>query len=120
MLYHKNKNENIDCSRAMSHSFLLIFHHPLLLPSSCSFPWRLLLETATWRHLYCVFTYIYSLLIDKYISECRNVAVRFLCVLLVYLCRSSGNLFFFDKSSPPLFCVIHNSLLSLSTWSQYI
>ena len=37
---------------------------PLLL-SSHSFPWWLLLETVMWLHLYSVFTYIYSLLIEK-------------------------------------------------------
>ena len=36
-----------------------------LLPSSCSFPWWLLLETVMWGHLYCVFTYIYTFLLTK-------------------------------------------------------
>ena len=35
-------------------------------------------------HLYCVFTYIYSLLIEKYLCECRNVSVKFAFCLLVY------------------------------------
>ena len=53
---------------------------PLLLPSS--FPWCLLFKTLIWRHIYCVFTYIHSLLNDKdlcvlkcinYISMCSFI-----------------------------------------------
>jgi hypothetical protein len=46
----------------------------------------------TWRHLYCVFTFIYSLLIEKDLSESRKVTVKF---PYVYLCLSSGELFVF-------------------------
>ena len=35
------------------------------------------------RYLYCVFTYIYSLLIEKDICDCPNVPVFLLCV---YMC----------------------------------
>ena len=45
-----------------------------LLPSSCSFPWWLLLKIVTWCHLY-----IYSLMIEKEPCECQNVSVNFLC-----------------------------------------
>ena len=50
----------------------------------------------TWCHLYCVFTYIYSLLILKDISDCQNVSVKLLCV---YVCLSSRDLFIFLASS---------------------
>ena len=40
-----------------------------------------LLETVTWRHLYNVFTYIYSLLIEKDLRKSRNVSVKFLFAL---------------------------------------
>ena len=40
--------------------------------------------------------YIYFLLIEKDICDCRNVLIKFPCV---YLCLSSGDLFiFFGKS----------------------
>ena len=45
-----------------------------------------LTETLTWRRLYCVFTYIYSLPIEKDICDFRNVSVKLPCV---YLCLSS-------------------------------
>ena len=53
----------------------------------------LLFETVMCRHLFCVFTYIYSVVIDKDICGCRNVSVKFPCV---YLCLSSGDLFIFS------------------------
>ena len=37
-----------------------------------------------------MFTYIYSLLIEKDICDCRNVSIKFPCV---YMCLSSGDLF---------------------------
>jgi hypothetical protein len=46
-------------------NFLSIFPPSPPLFHFSSFPWRLLLETLSWCHLYCVITYIYSLLIDK-------------------------------------------------------
>ena len=46
----------------------------------------------TWCHLYCVFTYIYSLLIEKDIYDCWNVLVKLPCV---YVCFSSRDLFIF-------------------------
>ena len=69
----------------------------------------------TWHHLYCVFTYSYSLLIEENICDCRNVSVRLPCV---YLCISSGDLLIFSarvSSFYSYFCVIHNSVLSPST-----
>ena len=42
--------------------------------------------------LYCVFTYIYSHLMEKDICDCRNISVNFLCV---YVCHSSRDLFIF-------------------------
>ena len=51
-------------------------------------------KTPTWRHLYHVFTYIYSLLIEKDIYECRNISNKFPCI-----CEIS----FFGKSFPFLF-----------------
>ena len=57
---------------------------------------ELCLDTVMWRHLFCVFAYIYSLLIEKDICDCRNISVKFLCV---YVCLLSGDLFiFFSKS----------------------
>ena len=47
--------------------------------------------TVTWSRLYCVFTYIYSLLIEKDIFDCRNVPGKLPCV---YLYLSSWDLFF--------------------------
>ena len=35
------------------------------------------LTDAMWCHLYCVFTYIYSLLIEKDICNCQNVSLHF-------------------------------------------
>ena len=37
--------------------------------------------------LYHVFTYIYSLLIKKYICDCRNVSIKLLCVCVCLLPR---------------------------------
>jgi hypothetical protein len=34
-------------------------------------------KKATWRHLYCRFKYIYSVLIEKDLYECRDVSVKF-------------------------------------------
>ena len=67
-----------------------------ILPSSCFFPWWFLLKTVTWHHLYCVFTYIYFLLIEKNLFECRNILVKFPCALFVYLCLSSEDLLIFS------------------------
>ena len=55
--------------------FLSLF--PPLLPSSNSFLWRFSHEPSL--H---VFTYIYALLVDRGISECWNILIRFLCALL--------------------------------------
>jgi hypothetical protein len=44
----------------------------------------------TWRDLYHVFTYIYSLLIKKDICDCWNISIKLQCVCM---CLSSRNLF---------------------------
>ena len=54
-------------------------------------------------HLYCMFTYIYCLLIEKDFCEWQNMLLKFPCALLVYLCHLSGDLHFFSKSFPYLF-----------------
>ena len=47
---------------------------------------------------YCVFTYIYSLLIEKDLFECENISVKFPCV---YLCFSSRDFFIFSVRVSP-------------------
>jgi hypothetical protein len=42
-----------------------------------------------------MFTYIYSLLIDKDLCESQNISIKFLCALSVYSCLSSEDLFMF-------------------------
>jgi hypothetical protein len=66
----------------------------------------------SWRRLYHVFTYIYSLLIEKDICDRRNVLVKLPCVcvcllsrdLLIFSLRVSSFFSYF-------FCVIHISVL---------
>ena len=53
----------------------------------------LVILNVTWPNIYCVFTYIYSHLIDRDLCESQNVSVKFICALLVHLCLSSGDLF---------------------------
>jgi len=66
---------------------------PPLLPSSCPTPpWLLLSETARWRHLYRVFTYTYSVMIEKDICDCQNVSVK---LPFVYVCFAFGDFFIF-------------------------
>ena len=43
-----------------------------------------------------MFTYIYSLLIEKDLYESQNVTYKILCALVVYLCLSSRDLFIFS------------------------
>ena len=72
----------------------------------------------TWHYLYCLFTYIYSLLIEKDFCEGQNLSVKFLCALLVYLCLSFGNLIFFLVTFSTFycyFCVFRILTLSFST-----
>ena len=45
-----------------------------------------------WQRLYHVFTYIYSLMIEKDIFDRQNVSVKLPCV---YVCLSSEDLFIF-------------------------
>ena len=42
-------------------------------------------------HTVSVFTYIYSLLIDKDLCESLNKSIKFPCALLLYLCVSTGD-----------------------------
>ena len=72
----------------------------------------------TWCHLYCMFTYIYSFLIEKEICDCRNLSVKLPCI---YMCLSFGNLFIFSLNVFSFFSyfrVIHTLVLSLSMWSH--
>ena len=46
-----------------------------------------------WHLLYCVFTYIYSLLIEKDICDRQNISIKLPCVCV---CLSSGDLFIFS------------------------
>ena len=78
------------------------------------------LNFPTSHYLYCAFTYIYSLLIDK--DLCKSGNIKFPCALLVYLCLSFGDLFIFSVRVSPFysyFCVICTSVLSFSMWSLY-
>ena len=52
--------------------------------------WKLL---PTWHRIYHVFTYIYSLLIEKDICDRRKISAKLLCVCI---CLSSGDLFIFS------------------------
>ena len=82
-------------------------HHSLcrmkLGPNTVPFPLFLLISWSNCRHLYCVFTFTYSLLLERDLCECRNPSVKFPHTLLVYLCLSSGDLFIFGESFPFLF-----------------
>ena len=49
-------------------------------------------EIVTGRHLYWLFIYIYSLLIEEDIFDRQNISVKLPCV---YVCLSSGYLFIF-------------------------
>ena len=63
-----------------------------------------------------MFTYIYSLLIQKYICDFRNVSMRLSCV---FVCLSSGDLFNLSvtvSSFLSYFSVIRILVLFLSTW----
>ena len=72
-------------------------------------------DGAMWLNLYCVFTYIYCLLIKKDLCEHQNVSVNF---PYVYLYLSFGNLFYCSvrvSSSHSYFYVICFLILFLST-----
>jgi hypothetical protein len=53
--------------------------HPL--HSFMFLAWWLLLKTVMWCHLFRVFIYIYSLLIEKDLCECWKISVKFACSL---------------------------------------
>ena len=88
-----------------SDNFHLIFPPFLLLLVSQPPRWHFS-KTLTWCRYYCVFTYIYSLLIEKGICDHQNMSLKLLCVC-VWL--SSRDLF---TLSFPIFCVIHTLVLS--------
>ena len=60
-----------------------------------------------------LFTYIYSLLIDKHPCESRNISIKFPCALHP---ETSS---FFESFPLFLFLSFHTSVLSFSTLSQY-
>ena len=68
-------------------------------------------DGTTRHHLYCVFTYIYSLLTEKDICDYQNISVK---LLYVYVCSSSEDLFIFLFY---IFCVIYTfSFHLVSIW----
>jgi SRP40, C-terminal domain. len=60
-----------------------------------------------------VFTYIYSLLIEKDICDCQNVSIKLLCVCV---CLSPRDLFMFSVRVSHLLCYPYFSTF-LSKWS---
>ena len=69
-----------------------------------------------WCHLYTVFTYIYSLLIEKDLQEHWKISVKF---PHIYMFHSSRGLSFSSVRNSPFqsyFCVIHTLEISVSTW----
>ena len=75
----------------------------LLPPSSLFFsqlPPKGSCSHCTWHCLYRLFTYFYSLLIEKDICDRPNVSVKTLCI---YVCFSSGDLVIFLIKVSPLF-----------------
>ena len=69
-------------------------------------------------------------MIEKDLYECRNVSVKFLCV---YLCLTSGDVYFSGKNFPVLFLCLHYPyfgtfrfykfwiyLYSIPGWSIYL
>ena len=62
--------------------------------------WRYFSKTLMWCHLYRLFRYIYSPLIEKDLRDRRNISIKF---LYVYLCLSSGDLFIFSIRVPAYF-----------------
>jgi hypothetical protein len=59
-----------------------------------------------WYCLYCVFTYIYSLLIERDICDCQNISVKCPCV---YVYVSSGDLFIYLVRVSSFFSYIFNT-----------
>ena len=69
-----------------------------------------------WRRLYRVFTYIYSLLIEKNIRDCRNVSVKLPCV---YMCLSSGDPFNFSMRVSSFFFFLFTITRSFEIETYY-
>ena len=61
-----------------------------------------------WCHLYCVFTYIYSLLIENDICDCQKYQLRFKVFIFAFCVEISS---FFDKSFLFLFLLFELSIL---------
>ena len=61
-----------------------------------------------WHYIYCVFRYIYSLLIDKDVCDRRNVLLKFPCV---YMCLSSGDIFTFSVRVSSFFSYFYEAIL---------
>ena len=97
-----------------SDNFHLIFPSaPSTPPFTPFLPWWLLLETATWRHFYFVFTYVYSIPIEKGLRECRNISVKFSC----FYFASHPEICTFFRYELPLFIpifMIHFNLFRFS------
>ena len=94
-----------------SDNFYFIFPRspPLFHPSCLVTSLVALSKTLTWRHLYCVFTYIYSVLIKKEICDCRNISIKFLRVFPLEISSIFGKSFLLSFS---VFCAIHILVLS--------
>ena len=90
---------------------------PLLPPSRLVPPLVVLFRTLTWRRLYHVFTYIYSLLIEKYICDCQNISIKLPCVCFVL-----NSLHFFNKEYPlsfPFSCSFFVFIQSFKSWIYF-
>ena len=92
-------------------------------PSSYSFSGWLLFKTVMWHHLYCVFTNIHPLLINKHLSECLNFSsfsvyfhfsVRVIHFYSYFLSLSSYVLITFSTKNLDIFFV-GNFFFSLNT-----
>ena len=82
-------------------------------------PWCLLSKTVTWRHPYCVFTYIYFYWLRRTSVIAETHQLSFHVFMFAFHRKISS--FFSVKvfSFFSYFCVFHSSVLSLSTWSQF-
>ena len=79
-LSSKRRSRNSDSATPIVRRWVLDVYSELEIYDS----WKIGLEELSklrvkWRHLYRVLTYIYSLLIEKDICDCRKVSVKLLC-----------------------------------------
>jgi hypothetical protein len=84
----------LDTALMISILFSLHLLHSSSLPVSHP-AWWYFSKTVTWCHLYLVFTYIYSLLIEKDICNHQSISVKLPCVLFIrrflhFLVRASS------------------------------